>query len=72
MSPGNNSVYEFSPNPVQNEFCISFKKKSFSTVSMTIYNAVGQLVLSKNYKDVFLIQESIGDLPAGLYSVILY
>ena len=37
-----------------------------------IYNAVGQLVVTKNYSDVGLIKESVGDLPAGLYSLVLY
>lgn len=64
--------YEFFPNPVQNEFSISFKEKVLPTIYLKIYNAVGQLVLNKNYIDVSLIKESIGDLPAGLYSVILY
>lgn len=69
---GKNISYEFFPNPVQNEFCISFKEKVFPAIHLKVYNAIGQLVLNKNYKDVYTVRERIGDLPAGLYSVVLY
>ncbi len=67
-----NSSFDFSPNPVQGDFYISFAGKSYSNINLLIYNSLGQVVSNKNYKDVIMIHESIGELNAGLYTLILY
>lgn len=64
-------AFEFSPNPIQSEFRISFGNKIFDAIELSIYNSLGQLVSKKQYFQKSLIQDNLMGLSDGLYTIVL-
>lgn len=58
------NTVEIFPNPVVGELFFKFKKEEIQTVNANIYNANGQLVISKIMVDASL---NVANLPTGLY-----
>jgi hypothetical protein len=63
------------PNPNNGNFNIKFLTSIKGSVSMTIYNSIGQMVADRNLKDVMKNQEemfNLDNLTSGIYFINIY
>lgn len=70
LSLKNTPTFNFSiyPNPTDGLFNITFKQ-NIKSLNVNVYNALGQQVFSKAYKNIATIAEDFNSLDNGLYFI---
>lgn len=59
------------PIPVYDHLTIALENSNISFLQVNLYNAFGQLILSKEYESTNTIQIPVNQLPNGVYHILL-